>query len=103
MIPKIAATLSLVSALSLVSQEPAQSAPFTSLSTLKFGAEQTHTVQVRWRHGWHVGQAGASPSFYGGTYLGNTYGGFTAPPAACVFPCWRPYVWYRPHYFRWWY
>jgi hypothetical protein len=103
MIPKIAATLSLLSALSLTFNEPAQSAPLISLSAAaELGAEQNGAAQVRWRPGWRRGGANAPPYYYGGTYLGYTYGGFRGYPApGCIFPCWRPYVWYRPHYVRW--
>jgi len=98
-VPKIAATLSLASALSLVSYGPAQSAPLTSLfATAKSGPEQTNAAQVRWRRGWHNG-AGAPPSYYGGSYLGYTYGGFPGfYGPSCFFPCYgygyRPYGWY---------
>src|SRR5260370_34392865 len=75
--PKIAATLSLASALSLVSHGPAQSAPLTSLSAAaKPGTEQANAVQVRWRRGWHNGAGAAPPYYYGGSYLGYTYGVF---------------------------
>ena|SRR5438128_332954 len=98
-VPKIAATLSLASALSLVSHGLAKSAPLTSLSAAaKSGTEQSNAVQVRWRRGWHNG-AGAPPSYYGGSYLGYTYGGFPGfYGRGCVFPCYgysyRPYGWY---------
>jgi hypothetical protein len=102
-INKIAGTLSLVSALSLVCYGPAQSAPLTSLSAAaKLGTEQTDALQVRWRGRWHVGGANTSPYYYGGSYLGYTYGGFSGYPAyGCEFPCWRPYGWYRPNYRPW--
>jgi hypothetical protein len=98
-IPKIAATLSLASALSLVAFGPAQSAPLTDLSAAaKPGTEQTDAVQVRWRRGWHSG-AGTPPYYYGGSYLGYTYGGFPGFNGhGYVFPTYRygyrPYGWY---------
>jgi hypothetical protein len=100
--PKIAAALSLAFALSLVCYGPAQSAPLTSLSAgAKSNAEQTITVEARWRRGWHNGAA-APPSYYGGSYLGHTYGGFPGfYSLGCVFPCYgyRPFgwYWYRPY------
>jgi hypothetical protein len=101
MTPKIAATLSLLSALSFISCGPAQSAPLFTLSAAARPAQQTDVVQARWRRGWHVGGANALPNYYGGSYLGYTYGGFPGRGYSCEFPCWRPYVWYRPHYYRW--
>jgi hypothetical protein len=98
-VPKIAAMLSLVGALSLVSYGPAQSAPLNSFSAVaKPGTGQTNAVQVRWRRGWHNG-AGAPPSYYGGSYLGYTYGGFPGVNGyGYVFPNhaygYRPYGWY---------
>jgi hypothetical protein len=99
--PKIAATLSFIGALSLVYNERAQSAPLSSLSaTAKPGAQQTNTLQVRWRHGWHGGASGAPPQFYGGSYLGHIYGGFPGPYAqGYVFPTYG--YGYRP--FGWWF
>ena len=98
-VPKIAATLSL--ALSLLSFGPAQSAPLTNLSAAaKPSAEQTDAVQVRWRRGWHNG-AGRPPYYYGGTYLGYTYGGFPGFYGGPVFPSYRfgygPYGWHSPY------
>lgn len=101
---KIAATLTLLSVLSLISYGPAQSAPLSNLSAAaKLDAEQADAMPVRWRRGWHVGGANvAPPTFYGGTYLPYPYGGFTGYPVnSCEFPCSRPWVWYRPHYYRW--
>lgn len=78
MTPKIAASLSLLSALlsSLVSYGPAQSAPLISLALTKPGVEQNE-VQVRWRRGWHgragFGVSSAPPQYYGGSYFGYTY------------------------------
>ncbi len=100
-VPKIAAMLSLASALSLVSYGPAQSAPLNSLSAVaKPGTEQTNSVQVRWRRGWH-NWAGAPPSYYGGSYLGYTYGVFPGVYYSYVFPNYaygyRPYGWYSPY------
>jgi hypothetical protein len=96
-VPKLAATLSLVSAL-LLSYGPAQSAPLTSLSAAAKLGEQTGSMEVRWRGRWHAGGASASPYYYGGSYLGYTYGGFAGYPASgCSFPCWRPSSpYYRP-------
>jgi hypothetical protein len=99
-IPKIAAMFSLASALSLVAYGPAQSAPLNSLSAVaKPGTEQTNAVQIRWRRGWHNG-ADASPSYYGGSYLGYNYGGFPGVHGyGTVFPNYaygyRPFGWYR--------
>jgi hypothetical protein len=99
-VPKIAAALSLVGALSLASYEPAQSAPLTGLSlAAKPDAQQGSTVQVRyggwgggwrgggWGGGWRgggwgwglaagavVGAAIASPYYYGGYYPYSGYG-----------------------------
>jgi hypothetical protein len=100
---KIAATLSLLSALSLISYGPAQSAPLSSVSAaVKQGADQADTLQVRWRRGWHIGGGNTFPDYYGGSYLGYTYGGFPGYAASgCEFPCFRPWVWYRPHYYPW--
>ena len=98
-VPRIAAVLSIASALSLVSHEPAQTAPLTSLSgAAKPGSEQINAVQVRWRRGWHNG-ARLPPYYYGGSYLGYTYGGFPGVNAtAYVFPShaygYRPFGWY---------
>ena len=103
----IAATLSLASALSLLSFGPAQSAPLTNLSAAAIGTEQTDAVQVRWRRGWHNG-AGSHPPwearppyYYGGTYLGYTYGGFPGFYGGPVFPSYRfgygPYGWHSPY------
>jgi hypothetical protein len=99
--PRIAATLLLVCAVSLVYSERAQSAPLNSLSpAAKPGAQQTNILQVRWRHGWHPGALGAPPQFYGGSYLGHTYGGFPEPYGhGYVFPTYR--YGYRP--FGWWF
>jgi hypothetical protein len=98
-IPKIAAMLSLASALSLAFYEPAQSAELTSrFEVATRGAEQTQVVQVRWRRGWRNGAA-APPSYYGGTYLGYPYGVFPAV-YGYVFPFgygYRPYGWIRPY------
>jgi hypothetical protein len=69
-VPKIAAILSLASALSLLSFGPAQSAPLTNLSAAAIGTEQTDAVQVRWRRGWHNVAGAAPPTYYGGSYLG---------------------------------
>ena len=105
-IPRIAAALSLVSA--LVSYGSAQSAPLTSLSAaVGPGAEQAGAVQVRWRRGWHGGGAGwgtlgAPPNYYGGSYFGYAYEVFPFPGVYChgyIFPtaeygC-RLYGWYR--------
>jgi hypothetical protein len=101
-VPKIAAMLSLASALSLVSHGPAQSAPLTSLSAAaKPGTEQTNAVQVRWRRGWHNGAGAAPPTYYGGSYLGYPYGVFPGVYYSYVFPNYaygyRPYGWYRPY------
>ena len=109
----IAATLSLASALSLLSFGPAQSAPLTNLSAAAIGTEQTDAVQVRWRRGWHSGSgagrppyypgsgAGRPPYYYGGTYLGYTYGGFPGFYGGPVFPSYRfgygPYGWHSPY------
>ena len=103
-IPKIAAMLSLAGALSLVSYGPAQSTPLTGLSVAaKPGTEQTNAVQVRWRRGWHNG-ARLPPSYYGGSYLGYTYGGFPGVNGpGYVFPSsaygYRPlgWFWYSPY------
>jgi hypothetical protein len=102
-VPKIAAMLSLASALSLVSYGPAQSAPLNSFSAVaKPGTEQTNAVQVRWRRGWYNGAA-APPYYYGGSYLGYNYGGFPGFYGyGYVFPTYgygypRPYGWYRPY------
>ena len=101
-VSKTAAALSLASALTLVSYGPAGAAPLTSASAAaKLGAEQTDVLQVRWHRGLHVGGANTSPYYYGGSYLGSPYGGFAGYPAyGCSFPCWGPYGWYRPYYFR---
>jgi hypothetical protein len=103
-VSKIAATLSLVSVLSLVSYGPALSGPLNSLaSAAKPGAEDADAVQVRWRRSWHSGGAwAASPYYYGGSYLGYTYGGFPGYHPGYVFPTYdhgyRPYGWwYRPY------
>jgi len=103
MISKIAAALLLLSALSSMSCGPAQAAPVSSLSAAaKMGVEQSDAVQVRWRRGWNVGGGNTLPDYYGGSYLGYTYGGFPGFSAnGCEFPCFRPWVWYRPHYYRW--
>jgi hypothetical protein len=98
-VPKIAVMLSLAGALSLVSHRPAQSAPLNSVSGIaKASTEQTNAVQVRWRRGWHNG-ARTPPYYYGGTYLGYTYGGFPGVHGhGYVFPSqaygYRPYGWY---------
>jgi len=103
MTPKIAAALLLLSALSSMSYGPAQAAPLSSLSTAaKMGVEQSEAVQVRWRRGWTVGGGNTFPDYYGGSYLGYTYGGFPGSPAnGCEFPCVRPWAWYRPHFYPW--
>ena len=98
-LPKIAAMLSLASAVSLVSYGPAQSALLNSLASVaKPGTEQGNAVQVRWRRGWYNG-AVAPPTSYGGTYLGYTYGGFPGVQTrGYVFPNqthgYRPYGWF---------
>jgi hypothetical protein len=99
-VPKIAAALSLVGALSLGSDGPAQSAPLTGLSAAaRPDAQQSDAVQVRfggwgggwcgggWGGGWRgrgwgwglaagavVGAAIASPYYYGGYYPYSGYG-----------------------------
>jgi hypothetical protein len=99
-VPKIAAALSLVGALSLASDGPAQSAPLTGLSAAaRPDAQQSDAVQVRfggwgggwrgggWGGGWRgrgwgwglaagavVGAAIASPYYYGGYYPYSGYG-----------------------------
>ena len=96
-LPKIAATLLFIGALSLAYSEPAQSAPLSILSAAPTpDAQQTDTLQVRWRrHSWHNGSLGAPPQFYGGSYLGHWYGGFPGPYAqGYVFPTYR--YGYRP-------
>ena len=97
--PKMAATLSIAGALSLVSYGAALSAPLVNFSvTAKPGTEQTDAVQVRWRRGWHDG-ARRPPYYYGGSYLGYTYGGFPGFQGhGYVFPTYgngyRPYGWF---------
>ena len=89
-VPKIAAMLSLASALSPVSHGPAQSAPLTSLSAAaKPGTEQTNAVQVRWRRGWHngAGAAWSTTATFSRTTLTAivpTDGTGTAPISAAV-------------------
>jgi hypothetical protein len=103
-VPKITAMLLLVSALSLISHGPVRSAPLISLSAAADpGTEQIDTVQVRWRRVWH-NAAAAPPTFYGGSYLGYTYGGFPGYYGrGYVFPNYaygyRPFgwFWYGPY------
>jgi hypothetical protein len=122
-VPKIAATLSFVGALSLACYGPAQSAPLTGLSAAaKPGAQQIDTVPVRfggWGGGWRgggwgggwgwglgalaagalVGAAIATPYYYGGYYpyagYDYPYYGYAAYPAYGYGGYYRPY---RRHY-----
>jgi len=102
-LPKIAAMLSVVVALSLLYCEQAQSASMSIPSAAaKPDAQQSDALQVRWRrHSWHSGPVGAPPQFYGGSYLGHWYGGFPGPYAqGYVFPTdrygYRPFgLWFR--------
>ena len=105
------ATLSLVSALSLASNSPAQSAPLASLSAAaRLGIERTDALQVRGHRVWHDGEIRDgqlnAPYAYGGSYLGYTYGGFVRPPGySCEISCWHPYRWWhRRNYpiWQWW-
>jgi hypothetical protein len=71
-VPKIAAALSLVGALSLASDGPAQSAPLTGLSAAaKPDAQQSNAVQVRYG-GWGGGWRGGG---WGGGWRGGGWGG----------------------------
>ena len=98
-IAKIAAVLSLASALSLACYEPAQSAELTSrFAVAKRSAEQIQVVKVRSRRGWYNG-AGAPPSYYGGSYLGYPYG-LVPGDYGYIFPFgygYRPYGGARPY------
>jgi len=66
-VSKIAATLSLIGALSLARYGPAQSAPLTSLSAAAKPGAHLGAVQVRFG-GWD------SPLYYGGYYPNTGYG-----------------------------
>ncbi|MBI5262743.1 MAG: hypothetical protein HY852_13105 [Bradyrhizobium sp.] len=92
-VPRIAAAISLVGALSLVPYTPAYSAPLTALSAVAKPAEQAGVVQVHYR-GWHGGGWGfgalAAGALIGGAlaaattpyyYGGGPYYGYAGYPA----------------------
>jgi hypothetical protein len=124
---RTAAVLSFVGALSLGAYTPAIGAPLTPLSAAAMPADQSNTVQVRWRGGWGhggwglgfgalaagalIGGALASAPYYGGYgynscyyggcgYGGYGYGGYgygSPYYGYAAAPYYSSYGYYRPY------